>query len=135
MPVDPLFVIIGIVVLVLAIWALAKYAKIAAERERQRLAALAQWASMNGFQFHPQDPWNLDARYNGLFDIGRGHARWAFETLTRTSPVSAALFQYSFRTGETRTVTRNGRTAGRPGRGNVVSRSKVMELAHRLSSG
>jgi hypothetical protein len=110
MPVDPVFVIIGIIVLLVAIWAFARYAKIAAERERQRLAALAQWASMNGFQFNPQDPWNLDGRYSGLFDIGKGHARWAFETLTRTSPVPAAIFQYHFRTWETRTVTRNGRT-------------------------
>lgn len=110
MPIDPLFLVIAIVVFGVAIWAIAKLAKAHAERERQRVAGLSRWASANGFRFHPRDPWNLDARYHGVSDIGRGHARWAFETLTRATPVPAAIFQYHFRTWETRVVTRNGRT-------------------------
>ena len=107
---DPIVLIIGAVVLAALIFVGVKAAQAHAERERKRLAGLSRWGSMNGFQFDPRDPWNLDGRYHGVFDIGRGHARWAFETLTRTSPLPAAIFQYHFRTWETRTVTRNGRT-------------------------
>jgi hypothetical protein len=83
----------------------------AAARERERLAAMAAWAAANGFGFTRDDPYNLDARFNGLADIGRGHARYAYEVLTRNDPVPTWLFRYQYRTWETRTVTdSNGRS-------------------------
>ena len=107
---NPLVVILVVLGAAGLVFLLVKAYQAHQERERQRLAGLAQWAAANGFQFHPNDPWNLDGRYNGIGEIGRGHARYAYETLTRTDPVAAALFQYQYRTWETRTVTRNGRT-------------------------
>jgi hypothetical protein len=103
-----------VILLILAgaaiVFLIVKAAQAYAERERQRIAALARWGATNGFQFSPNDPWNLDARYNGVAEIGRGHDRYGYETLTRTDPVPAALFGYHYRTWETRTVTRNNRT-------------------------
>ena len=107
---DPIVIIVGLVVLAAVIFLGVKAAQAHAERERQRIAALARWAPANGFEFNPRDPWNLDDRYQGVADIGKGHARYAFETLTRATPVPATIFQYHFKTWETRTVTRNGRT-------------------------
>ena len=107
---NPLVVIIALVAVAGLIYLIVKAAQAHAERERQRLAGLGRWAAANGFTFSPRDPYNLDARYHGLADIGRGHARHAFEVLARQSPVFAALFQYHFKTWETRTVTRNGRS-------------------------
>ena len=105
---------VGIVLIIAAvagvIYLIVRAAKAHAERERQRKAALAGWAAANGFQFHPNDPWNLDARYRGVADIGRGHDRYALEVLTREQPVPSALFRYHYMTWETRTVTRNGRS-------------------------
>jgi hypothetical protein len=107
---NPLLVMVVVVVVVVLIYLGIKAARAYAERERQRVAGLTRWAQANGFAYHPRDPWNLDSRYHGLADIGRGHARYAFEVLTRDAPVPAAVFQYHFKTWETRTVTRNGRT-------------------------
>ena len=107
---NPIIVIVALLALGVIIYLGVKAAQAHAERERQRIAALGQWAALNGFVFDVRDPWNLDARYQGLADIGRGHDRYAFETLTRQAPVPAALFRYHFKTWETRTVTRNGRT-------------------------
>jgi hypothetical protein len=87
-----------------------KAAQAHAERERQRLAGLHGWAAANGFLLYRDDPWNLDSRYNGVADIGRGHDRYAFEVLGRYEPVTATIFRYHFKTWETRTVTHNGRT-------------------------
>ena len=97
-----LLLIIGAIALV---FALVKLAKAAAQRERQRIAALADWAGRNGFAFAKGDPHNLDARLDGVFDIGRGHDRYAFEVLARAEPVPAFIFQYHYKTWETRTVT------------------------------
>lgn len=107
---NPLMVILVVLGAAGLIYLIVKAYQAHQERERQRLAALAAWASASGFTFSPQDPWNLDGRYNGIADIGKGHARYAFEVLTRTDPVPAAIFRYHFKTWETRTVTRNGRT-------------------------
>jgi hypothetical protein len=107
---SPIVIVAGLAVLAVVIYLGVKAAQAQAERERRRLAGLGRWAGMNGFSFDLGDPWNLDNRYQGLADIGRGHARYAFETLIRESPVPAAIFRYTFRTWETRTVTRNGRT-------------------------
>ena len=107
---NPVIVIVTLLALGVIIYLGVKAAQAYAERERQRIAALGRWAALNGFVFDVRDPWNLDARYQGLADIGRGHDRYAFETLTLQSPVPAPLFRYHFKTWETRTVTRNGRT-------------------------
>ena len=107
---NPIVVIVALLVVGVLIFLGVKAAQAHAERERQRLAGLRRWAAGAGFSFHPHDPRNLDHRYNGVADIGRGHDRFAFETLTRDSPVPAAIFQYHFKTWETRTVTRNGRS-------------------------
>jgi hypothetical protein len=108
---DPWVVILLVVAAIgLFIFIGIKAAKAHAERERRRLAGLAGWAAANGFTFYPRDPWNLDGRYHGIADIGRGHDRYAMEVLARTEPVPAVIFQYHFKTWETRTVTRNGRT-------------------------
>jgi hypothetical protein len=110
MPINPIVIIVGVALLAGLIYLGIKAAQAYAERERQRIAALGRWAAANGFSFSPGDPWNLDYRYNGVAEIGRGHDRYALETLTRESPVPAAIFQYHYKTWETRTVTRNGRT-------------------------
>jgi hypothetical protein len=107
---NPVVVILVVLVVGVVIYLSVKAAQAYAERERQRLAGLSRWGPANGFRFSPGDPWNLDGRYLGTADIGGGHDRYAFETLTRESPVPAALFRYHFKTWETRTVTRNGRT-------------------------
>jgi hypothetical protein len=106
----PLVVILLIVGGVALVYVLVKAAQAHAERERQRLAGLARWAAANGFDFTSSDPWDLDSRHNGVADIGKGHARYAFEVVARTEPVPASLFRYHYKTWETRTVTRNGRT-------------------------
>jgi hypothetical protein len=101
-----IIVLIVIVVIVIVIASIG-----AAARERERLAALANWASANGFSFQQNDPFNLDARFNGLANIGRGHARYAYEVMSRNDPVPTWLFRYQYRTWETRTVTdSNGHT-------------------------
>ena len=107
---NPGLVILLILAAAGVIYLIVKAAQAHAERERQRLAGLDQWARVNGFHFSPRDPWNLDARYSGVADVGKGHARYAFEVLSRTDPVPASIFRYHYKTWETRTVTRNGRT-------------------------
>ncbi len=77
----------------------------AAARNRERLAALGAWARVNGFQFSEGDPYNLDDRFSGLGEIGRGHARYAYEVLSRPAPVPTWMFRYQYRTWETRTVS------------------------------
>jgi hypothetical protein len=103
--------IVAIVVAAVGVVALIVYAaRKAAERERARLDGLAQWAHQNGFTFDATDRFDLDSRFRGVGDIGRGHARYAFEVLWRGEPVALWVFRYHFRTWETRTVTRNNRT-------------------------
>jgi hypothetical protein len=96
-----LIVVVVIIVVVAIIFAAIG----SAARNRERLAALANWATANGFSFSPDDPFNLDGRFNGLADIGRGHARYAYEVLSRNEPVPIWMFRYQYRTWETRTVT------------------------------
>ncbi len=106
------------------IYLIAKAAQAAAERERQRKAALAGWAAINGFEFAEGDPWNLDGRYNGLVDIGRGHNRYAFEVLYRREPRPCFIFRYHFQTTETRTVTH------RDSQGNSYTTTQQYEEDH-----
>jgi hypothetical protein len=102
---NPLAVILAVLLGIGAIYLIVALARRAAERERLRIAGLANWASRNGFTFAPQDPFDLDARFNGTFEIGRGHGRYAFEVLSRQDPVPCWMFRYHFKTWETRTVT------------------------------
>jgi hypothetical protein len=102
-----MIVLIGIVVIAAVIW----LAVLGAAHDRERLAGLAAWASANGYQFSINDPFNLDARFHGIGDIGQGHSRRAFEILSRSGPIPTWMFRYEFRTWETRTVTdSNGHT-------------------------
>lgn len=101
---NPLVVIFIVIAVAGIIFLLVKAAQAHAERERQRKAGLAHWASVSGFTYSEKDPWNLAARYNGIAEIGRGHDRYALEVLTRQDPVPTALFRYHFKTWETRTV-------------------------------
>ena len=107
---NPVVVILLILAGVGLVYLIVKAGQAYAERERQRIAGLGRWAAANGFTFSPRDPWNLDARYTGIADIGKGHGRYAFEVLSRNEPVPGSIFRYSYKTWETRTVTRNGRT-------------------------
>jgi hypothetical protein len=108
---NPLIIIAIVLGVAGLIYLIVKGVQAHRERERQRKAALAHWASMNGFQYSDGDPWNLDGRYNGVGEIGRGHDRYAFETLTRAEPVPASLFQHHYKTWETRSVRdSNGNT-------------------------
>jgi hypothetical protein len=90
---------------VLAVW----LAKLHAERERKRREELARFATQNGMQFSQSDRWNLDTRYRGVGEIGRGHKRYAFDVVRLDQP-PLAVFQYHFKTWETRTVRRGKRT-------------------------
>src|SRR3954470_21383029 len=101
---NPLVMILVAVGIAGAIFLIVKAVQAHRERERQRKAALAYWASVAGFSYSDGDPWNLDYRYNGVGEIGRGHGRYAFETLIRQAPVPATIFQYHYKTRETRTV-------------------------------
>ena len=121
-----ILIVVGVAGLVLLI---VKLAKAAADRERQRRAALAEWASRNVFTIHPDDAHNLDARFAGLLQIGRGHDRYAFDVLARAEPIPAFLFQYHFKTWETRTVTRNGKTRTERYEATHHRRYLVVELA------
>jgi hypothetical protein len=76
-----------------------------AARERERVAGVVSWAGQNGFAFHKDDPFDLDRRYNGMGDVGRGHSRYAYEILHRSDPAAVFIFRYYFQTTETRTVT------------------------------
>lgn len=107
---DPAVVIVVLLAAAALIYLGVKAARAHAERERQRLAGLGRWGPANGFAFSPGDLLNLDGRYQGMASIGKGHDRYAFECLTRDTPVPAAIFRYHFKTWETRTVTRNGHT-------------------------
>lgn len=99
-------VLAGVGLIALIVYAARK----AAERERARLAGVVDWANRNGFTFDATDRFDLDGRFHGVGDIGRGHARYAFEILSCQQPVPYWIFRYHFKTWETRTVTRNGRT-------------------------
>jgi hypothetical protein len=108
---NPLVLILILAGIAGLIFLIVKAVQAHRERERQRKAALAHWASISGFSYSDGDPWNLDARYNGVGEIGRGHDRYAFETLIRLEPVPATIFQYHYKTWETRTVRdSNGNT-------------------------
>lgn len=107
---DPAIVIVVLLAAGALIYLGIKVARAHAERERRRLAGLGRWGAANGFAFSPGDLFNLDGRYQGVASIGEGHDRYAFECLTRDAPVPSAIFRYHFKTWETRTVTRNGRT-------------------------
>src|SRR4051794_30795874 len=108
---NPLVVIVVVLGIAGAIFLIVKAVQAHQERERQRKAALANWASVTGFSYSEGDPWSLDYRYNGVGEIGRGHDRYAFETLIRQDPVPATIFQYHYKTWETRTVRdSNGNT-------------------------
>jgi hypothetical protein len=96
-----LFILVGIGIVTLIV----VFAKAQAERERQRKSALAQWATANGFNFNEQDPFDLDSRFTGVGQIGAGHSRYAYEVLSRESPLPCFIFQYHYATTETRTVT------------------------------
>ena len=120
----PPWIIVIIIGSIALIFALVKLAKVAATRERQRIAALADWATRNGFQFSEYDPLNLDARFSGALDIGRGHDRYAFEVLSRSDPVPAFIFQYHYKTWETRTVTT------RDSHGRTHTRTERYEQSH-----
>jgi hypothetical protein len=103
MPPGAIFLLVILGIGVIAV--LVLLAKAQAERERQRKAALARWASANGFDFAEEDPLDLDARFNGVAEIGHGHSRYAYEVLWRNAPLPTYIFQYHYATTETRTVT------------------------------
>jgi hypothetical protein len=117
----PLLIVLAVIV-VIALIAVA--ASVHAQRERERKATLLQWAAHEGFIYHDDDPWNLDARFRGVRDIGRGHSRYAFEVLAREMPAPAFIFRYHFRTTETRTVTRTD------SRGNTYTTTETYEQDH-----
>ena len=101
------FLIVLAVIAVIAL--IAWQAKVQAERERRRRAALAHFAGHNGMQFSQDDRWDLDARYRGVGDIGTGHDRYAFDVIRLDEP-PLTVFQYHYKTWETRTVRRGDRT-------------------------
>lgn len=121
---QPLAIVLIAAAAVALIFVLVKAAQKAAERERQRVTGLTEWARLNGFAWSPQDSHNLDARFRGVFEIGRGHARYAFEVLARHAPVDAFIFRYHFKTWETRTVTH------RDARGNTYTTTERYEETH-----
>ena len=98
-------ILIAVVVIAFAIW----QAKVNAERERLRRAALADFAAQNGLRFDQNDYVGIDGRYTGIEEIGRGHSHYAYDVIHRDGPPLTA-FQYQYKTWETRTVTTNGQT-------------------------
>lgn len=120
----PLLVVMGIVVVIGLIVLAVLAAQARAERERQRKLGLARWAERNGFRYDETDPWDLDARYHGIGDIGKGHDRYAFEVLRREDPAPTTIFQYHYTTWETRTVT------DRHADGSTTTRTESYEEDH-----
>jgi hypothetical protein len=114
-------IILGVIAAIVVVVLIAKGA---AARNRERLAALAQWAALNGFTFYEKDPYDLDSRFNGIGEIGRGHDRYAYELLQISVPVWAFIFRYHFRTTETRTVTSTDSN------GNSSTRTETYEEDH-----
>jgi hypothetical protein len=106
---SPIQVFLVALAVIAVIALIAWQAKVQAERERRRRAALAAFAQQNGMRFSEGDPWNLDGRYRGVGDIGNGHDRYAFDVLRLDQPPLTA-FQYHYKTWETRTVRRGDRT-------------------------
>jgi hypothetical protein len=102
---EPLAIILGILVTGALVYLIVLVIMAARRKERIRLAELAGWARTNHFEFHATDCFNLDRRFRGIAEIGRGHDRYAFEVLHRTAPIGTFLFRYHFETTETRTVT------------------------------
>jgi len=100
-----LIILVAAAVIALVVW----WSKVQAERERQRRAGLRALAVQNGFEFSESDRWDLDSRYEGILDIGRGHDRYALDVVAGHTP-KLYVFRYHYKTWETRTVTRNGRT-------------------------
>jgi hypothetical protein len=112
-PLLVLMIILGVIGVIVLITLTAVGA---ARRERERKASLLQFAAASGFTFYDKDPFNLDARFRGVGEIGRGHNRYAFEVLQRSEPAGTFIFRYHFQTTETRTVTStdsNGHTTTR----------------------
>jgi hypothetical protein len=69
-------------------------------KARERREAMARLAAELGFEFHPDDPWNLADRY-GMFELfGRGHSRRASNILCgELDGRPAVAFDYKYTTG------------------------------------
>lgn len=95
------------------IYLLILAARRAAERERARKSALAAWARAAGYELHEELTAEVESRFKGLVDVGRGHDRTASDVLVRREKPGTYFFRYFYKTWETRTVTStdsNGQT-------------------------
>lgn len=106
------------------IYLLIQAARRAAELERARKAALAAWAGAAGFELHEDLTGEIESRFKGLVDIGRGHDRTASDVLVRRCQPATYFFRYFYKTWETRTVTSTDSN------GQIQVRTETYEESH-----
>lgn len=120
--------VFGIVLLVAifggVIYLIILAARRAAERERARKAALAAWAAAAGFEVHDELTGEVEGRFKGLVDLGRGHDRAASDVLVRRAGPAAYFFRYFYKTWETRVVTYTDSN------GSLQTRTETYEESH-----
>ncbi len=121
-------VILGIVAMVAlgggVIYLIILAARRAAERERARKAALVAWAEAAGFEVHDDLTAEVESRFKGLVDIGRGHDRAATDVLVRRAGLVVHFFRYFYKTWETRVVTYTDSN------GSLQTRTETYEESH-----
>ena len=113
---SPLVIIVGIAAAIVFCVFAVKAAAAAAERRRLRIAAMRAFAERMGFSFSPaQDPWH-DEEFAHFEVFTRGFARAAYNTISGTIDLGAAVCQtkmgdFTYKTRETYTTTDSkGRT-------------------------
>jgi len=99
-------------------------ARRAAERERARKAALAAWAGAAGFELYEELTAEVEKRFKGLVDIGRGHDRAATDVLVRRAAPATYFYRYFYKTWETRVVTYTDSN------GHIQTRTETYEESH-----
>jgi len=69
-------------------------------KARRRREAMARLADELGFEFHPDDPWNLEDKYAMFEFFGRGHSQKASNVIcSEVDGRAVVAFDYQYTTG------------------------------------
>jgi len=91
----PAFIAVAVVAIVLGII-----------KARERREAMARLAASLGFDYHPDDPWGLPARYDRFDLFERGHSKRAYNILCGAIDGRAVTaFDYKYTTGSGKNQT------------------------------
>jgi hypothetical protein len=86
------FVAVAGIIVAAIVWGILK--------ARERREAMARLAAELGFQYYPDDPWDLAARYAQFDLFGSGHSRRASNILAgKVDGRTALVFDYHYKTG------------------------------------